>query len=36
MRQALSGFQKARNLPVTGKLDDATFAALNADTRRPC
>jgi lipoprotein-anchoring transpeptidase ErfK/SrfK len=32
MRQALSGFQKARKLPVTGKLDDATFAALNADT----
>jgi lipoprotein-anchoring transpeptidase ErfK/SrfK len=32
MRQALSGFQKARNLPVTGKLDDATWNALNADT----
>ena len=32
MRQALSGFQKARSLPVTGKLDDATFNALNADT----
>jgi len=32
MRQALSGFQKARSLPVTGKLDDATWNALNADT----
>jgi lipoprotein-anchoring transpeptidase ErfK/SrfK len=32
MRQALSGFQKAHNLPVTGKLDDATWNALNADT----
>jgi lipoprotein-anchoring transpeptidase ErfK/SrfK len=32
MRQALSGFQKARKLPVTGKLDDATWNALNADT----
>jgi lipoprotein-anchoring transpeptidase ErfK/SrfK len=32
MKQALSGFQKARNLPVTGKLDDATWNALNADT----
>ena len=32
MRQALSGFQKARNLPVTGKLDEATWNALNADT----
>jgi lipoprotein-anchoring transpeptidase ErfK/SrfK len=31
MKQALSGFQKARNLPVTGKLDDATWSALNAD-----
>jgi lipoprotein-anchoring transpeptidase ErfK/SrfK len=31
MKQALSGFQKARNLPVTGKLDDATWVALNAD-----
>jgi lipoprotein-anchoring transpeptidase ErfK/SrfK len=31
MRQALSGFQKARGLPVTGKLDDATWVALNAD-----
>jgi lipoprotein-anchoring transpeptidase ErfK/SrfK len=31
MRQALSGFQKARKLPVTGKLDDATWNALNAD-----
>ncbi len=31
MRQALSGFQKSRDLPVTGKLDDATFKALNAD-----
>jgi len=31
MRQALSGFQKARGLPVTGKLDDATWNALNTD-----
>jgi lipoprotein-anchoring transpeptidase ErfK/SrfK len=31
MRQALSGFQKARNLPVTGKLDDATWNALAVD-----
>jgi len=31
MRQALSGFQKARNLAVTGKLDDATWNALNVD-----
>lgn len=32
MRQALSGFQKARGLPVSGKLDEATWNALNADT----
>ena len=32
MRQALSGFQKARGLTVSGKLDDATWNALNADT----
>jgi lipoprotein-anchoring transpeptidase ErfK/SrfK len=32
MKQALSGFQKSRNLPVTGKLDDATWNALNADS----
>jgi lipoprotein-anchoring transpeptidase ErfK/SrfK len=31
MRQALSGFQAARNLPVTGKLDDVTWNALNGD-----
>jgi lipoprotein-anchoring transpeptidase ErfK/SrfK len=31
MRQALSGFQKARGLTVTGKLDEATWNALNAD-----
>jgi lipoprotein-anchoring transpeptidase ErfK/SrfK len=31
MRQALMGFQKARNLPATGKLDDATWNALNVD-----
>ncbi|MGB9107140.1 MAG: L,D-transpeptidase family protein [Telluria sp.] len=31
MKQALSGFQKARSLPVTGKLDDATWNALNGD-----
>jgi lipoprotein-anchoring transpeptidase ErfK/SrfK len=32
MKQALSGFQKARDLPVTGKLDEATWKALNTDT----
>lgn len=32
MRNALSGFQKARNLPVTGKLDTATWTALSQDT----
>jgi lipoprotein-anchoring transpeptidase ErfK/SrfK len=32
MRQALAGFQKARGLDPTGKLDDATWNALNADT----
>jgi lipoprotein-anchoring transpeptidase ErfK/SrfK len=31
MKQALSGFQKAHDLPVSGKLDDATWTALNAD-----
>ena len=31
MRQALSGFQAARKLPVTGKLDEATWNALQAD-----
>ena len=31
MRQALSTFQASRKLPVTGKLDDATWNALNAD-----
>jgi lipoprotein-anchoring transpeptidase ErfK/SrfK len=31
MRQALSGFQQARSLPVTGKLDEATWNALNGD-----
>ncbi|MCS0612729.1 L,D-transpeptidase [Massilia kyonggiensis] len=31
MRQALAGFQKARGLNPTGKLDDATWNALNAD-----
>ena len=30
--RAISGFQQSRNLPVTGKLDDTTWAALNADT----
>ncbi|HYP09169.1 MAG TPA: L,D-transpeptidase [Bryobacteraceae bacterium] len=29
--RALSGFQEARKLPVSGKLDEATWAALNAD-----
>src|SRR5205085_8863052 len=32
LRQALAGFQQAHALPATGKLDDATFDALNADT----
>lgn len=32
MRQALAGFQKSRALAVTGKLDDATFNALNTDS----
>jgi lipoprotein-anchoring transpeptidase ErfK/SrfK len=32
MRQALTGFQKSRNLQATGKLDDATWNALNQDS----
>jgi lipoprotein-anchoring transpeptidase ErfK/SrfK len=32
MRHALAGFQKARGLDPTGKLDDATWNALNTDT----
>jgi len=32
MRQALSSFQKSRNLEATGKLDEATWNALNQDT----
>ncbi|MDB5749143.1 MAG: peptidoglycan-binding protein [Massilia sp.] len=32
MRQALAGFQKSRNLDASGKLDDATWNALNQDT----
>jgi lipoprotein-anchoring transpeptidase ErfK/SrfK len=31
MHQALAGFQKARGLNPTGKLDDATWNALNTD-----
>ncbi|MCC2972354.1 L,D-transpeptidase [Massilia sp. IC2-476] len=31
MRQALSSFQATRKLPVTGKLDEATWNALNGD-----
>ncbi len=31
MRQALSTFQASRKLPVTGKLDEATWNALNTD-----
>jgi lipoprotein-anchoring transpeptidase ErfK/SrfK len=31
LREALAAFQKAHGLPATGKLDDPTFAALNAD-----
>ena len=30
-RRAISGFQASRDLPVTGTLDDATWAALNQD-----
>ena len=30
--RALRGFQQARNLPVTGKLDEPTWTALNTDT----
>jgi len=32
MRQALSSFQKSRNLEASGKLDEATWNALNQDT----
>ncbi|WP_460450427.1 L,D-transpeptidase family protein [Alsobacter sp. SYSU BS001988] len=32
-RKALSAFQQARNLPVTGNLDQATWDALNADQK---
>jgi lipoprotein-anchoring transpeptidase ErfK/SrfK len=32
MKNALAGFQKARDLPVTGKLDPATWTALSKDT----
>jgi lipoprotein-anchoring transpeptidase ErfK/SrfK len=31
MKNALAGFQKARDLPVTGKLDPATWTALSKD-----
>jgi lipoprotein-anchoring transpeptidase ErfK/SrfK len=31
MRAAIAGFQKARSLPATGKLDEATLNALEAD-----
>ena len=31
LRRAVTGFQKLRQLPVTGKLDDATWAALKVD-----
>ena len=31
MRRALAGFQASRGLPATGKLDKATWTALNAD-----
>ena len=30
-RRAIAGFQASRNLPATGELDDATWAALDAD-----
>jgi lipoprotein-anchoring transpeptidase ErfK/SrfK len=32
MREALTGFQKTHGLPPSGKLDEATWNALNADT----
>lgn len=32
MRQALTAFQKSRNLDATGKLDEPTWSALNQDT----
>lgn len=32
MRHALAGYQKTHGLDPTGKLDDATWTALNADT----
>lgn len=32
MRQALTSFQKSRNLQESGKLDEATWNALNGDT----
>jgi lipoprotein-anchoring transpeptidase ErfK/SrfK len=32
MREALIGFQKAHSLPASGKLDQSTWDALNADT----
>jgi lipoprotein-anchoring transpeptidase ErfK/SrfK len=31
MREALAGFQKAHDLPASGKLDEATWNALNTD-----
>jgi lipoprotein-anchoring transpeptidase ErfK/SrfK len=34
-QRAVSGFQEAKKLPVTGQLDEATWAALNADTTPP-
>jgi lipoprotein-anchoring transpeptidase ErfK/SrfK len=32
LTRAISGFQESRGLPVSGKLDEATWNALNADT----
>ena len=34
-QRAVSGFQEARKLSITGKLDEATWTALNADTAPP-
>lgn len=34
-RRAVSGFQSARGLTVSGELDDATWKALQADTTQP-
>jgi lipoprotein-anchoring transpeptidase ErfK/SrfK len=35
LQRAVSGFQEARKLTVTGRLDEATWTALNEDTTPP-